>query len=524
MAICDVCNQTMSLESGTGYTAEEFRTLVSRGFRPEGGTHVALMAVAKGFGYSEQMLTELWKLQVRDSATGWLLCPSCAAKASKIIPKSAGNYTDFLDQLAPAAEREAKQAITGNSTEYLDRLASSAQDEPSPPARLHPSPIRSSRWPYLLLIIFLGTGLAGGLGLLLSETIPVREWLNSARGPRPLSLGEERSLKAGDSFKECAECPELVVVPQGAFRMGSPDSEAGRTSAFRLSAVDWHLLFLEPPGVRPSDKPPTQDGTTERPVHLVSIAKLFAVARFPVTRGQFAQFNKEAVPQLDVGCIAARLATKDDVFPIPFGSNANQPIPGKSVIIQGTSSSADGARSPNGFSFHEPGFAQGDDHPVVCASWNDAQAYAAWISKKTGKRYRLLSEAEREYVARAGTSTPFWWGSDAVGNLANYRSDAEGPPIRGTVPVQSYKPNPFGLYQVHGNVSDWVEDCWHDSYTDAPADGSAWVTGDCRDRVARGGGWYDEPGDMRAGARERLPKSVGFNFYGTIRLARDLAR
>ena len=166
---------------------------------------------------------------------------------------------------------------------------------------------------------------------------------------------------------------------------------------------------------------------------------------------------------------------------------------------------------------------QGEDHPAVCVSWNDAKAFAAWISQKTHKSYRLLSEAEREYVARGGTTTAFWWGDDPSKDLANYKSEGDVTPIKGTVAVQSFKPNAFGLFQVHGNMSDWV-DCWHESYTGAPADGSAWLTGDCQSRVVRGGGWLNGARETRASARFKLPQSAGFSFYGAIRLARDLAR
>ena len=119
-------------------------------------------------------------------------------------------------------------------------------------------------------------------------------------------------------------------------------------------------------------------------------------------------------------------------------------------------------------------------------SWDDAKAYVKWLSKKTGKDYRLLSEAEREYVARAGTTTPFWWGSSITPEQANYDGNytytgrrPKGEYRQKTLPVKSFQPNPWGLYQVHGNVWEWVEDCWNENYHDAPSDGSAWTTGDC---------------------------------------------
>src|SRR5262249_18735414 len=133
-------------------------------------------------------------------------------------------------------------------------------------------------------------------------------------------------------------------------------------------------------------------------------------------------------------------------------------------------------------------------------------------------------EAEREYVTRGGSMTAFWWGPDPSQDLANYQAEGEAATIKGTVAAQSFKPNAFGLFQVHGNVGDWVEDCWNPNYQGAPTDGSAWLSGDCTNRVGRGGGWFNSARDMRAAARWKLPQSVGFSFYGAIRLARDIAQ
>jgi formylglycine-generating enzyme required for sulfatase activity len=134
--------------------------------------------------------------------------------------------------------------------------------------------------------------------------------------------------------------------------------------------------------------------------------------------------------------------------------------------------------------------------PVIEVSWDDAQAYLQWLSRKTGKAYRLLSEAEREYVTRAGTTTPYWWGTSISPSQANHGEGGE------TVPVDSFEPNPWGLYQVHGNISEWVEDCYRDSYTGAPSNGSAWTSGDCSYQVIRGGG-FRRYNSARAAARGR---------------------
>jgi formylglycine-generating enzyme required for sulfatase activity len=141
-------------------------------------------------------------------------------------------------------------------------------------------------------------------------------------------------------------------------------------------------------------------------------------------------------------------------------------------------------------------------------SWNDAKAYVAWLSKTTGKPYRLLSEAEREYVTRAGTTTAFWWGPYITAEQAN--QDEKGQYRQLTLPVDSLTPNPWGLYQVHGNAWEWFEDCYHDNYTGAPIDGSAWTSGDCIFRVLRGGSWVSIPKESsRRGSLPTSPQQPG---------------
>jgi formylglycine-generating enzyme required for sulfatase activity len=141
--------------------------------------------------------------------------------------------------------------------------------------------------------------------------------------------------------------------------------------------------------------------------------------------------------------------------------------------------------------------------PAIFVSWQDARAYVAWLSRKTGKQYRLLSEAEREYVTRAGTTTPFWFGTTISLRQANFDPEvaSAGPnvqPRMQTVPVNLYQPNPWGLYQVHGNVWEWTEDCWNEDYRGAPSDGSAWTSGDCTRHTIRGGSWIDDVDILRA--------------------------
>jgi formylglycine-generating enzyme required for sulfatase activity len=159
----------------------------------------------------------------------------------------------------------------------------------------------------------------------------------------------------------------------------------------------------------------------------------------------------------------------------------------------------------NGYRPNSSGWGRGK-WPVINVSWADAKAYVAWLAETTGKPYRLLTEAEREYVTRAGTTTPFWWGASISTNQANYNGSPFGQGAKGqdrghTVTVDSFEPNPWGLYQVHGNIYEWVEDCWIASYEGAPNDGSAQINGDCSYRAIRGGSWDYDPEFLRSASR-----------------------
>ena len=127
--------------------------------------------------------------------------------------------------------------------------------------------------------------------------------------------------------------------------------------------------------------------------------------------------------------------------------------------------------------------------PVINVSWRDVHAYTHWLSDQTGKTYRLPSEAEWEYAARAGTTTKYSWGDNIGYNRANCSVCGSRWDNEKTAPVGSFKANSWGLYDMHGNVSEWVRDCWNDDYEGAPADGSAWMSGDCSRHVVRGGSW-----------------------------------
>jgi formylglycine-generating enzyme required for sulfatase activity len=174
----------------------------------------------------------------------------------------------------------------------------------------------------------------------------------------------------------------------------------------------------------------------------------------------------------------------------------------------------------NGYRPPDPGWGHGN-RPVIYVSWDDAKVYVAWLAQKTGKPYRLLTEAEYEYAARAGTTTAYPWGSAVGTNNANCAGCGNQWDNRQTAPVGSFAANGFGLYDMVGNVWGWTEDCWHDSYNGAPTDGSAWTSGDCSSRVLRGGSWGYLPQYLRSASRnwdttDAQNGNVGFRVGRTL--------
>lgn len=242
------------------------------------------------------------------------------------------------------------------------------------------------------------------------------------------------AMVPGRRFRDCAVCPEMVVVPAGSFMMGSPEGEEGR---------------LDPEG----------------PLHRVTIRAPFAVGVYEVT---FAEWD---------ACVGAG------------GCGEYRP--------------------------EDEGWGRGS-RPVINVSWEDAQEYVRWLSRETGETYRLPTEAEWEYVARAGTTTARYWGASEAGQCRHENGyDRTGDArldwwddlaacsdgyVR-TAPVGLFEPNAFGLYDVLGNVLEWTQDCWNESYRGAPTDGSAWRSGDCSQRVLRGGSWSDAPRVLRSASR-----------------------
>ena len=172
------------------------------------------------------------------------------------------------------------------------------------------------------------------------------------------------------------------------------------------------------------------------------------------------------------------------------------------------------------YSPHDGGWGR-RSRPVIRVNWHDAQAYVEWLSRETGEAYRLLSESEWEYAARAGTVTRYWWGDDIGRNRANCDGCASRWGGESTARAGSFAANAFGLHDAHGNVWEWVQDCWTEHYDGAPGDGSTWESGDCDHRVLRGGSFASWPWTLRSAYRNRnhtdnLSHDVGFRVARTV--------
>ncbi|MYM81917.1 SUMF1/EgtB/PvdO family nonheme iron enzyme [Duganella sp. FT50W] len=255
--------------------------------------------------------------------------------------------------------------------------------------------------------------------------------------------------------------PDLVLIPTGRFQMGSHEHE--QALAVKAGAQKKWL-------------------DREQPPHWVGIENSFALGRFPVTVGQWRRFVQDS-----------------------------------------------GWESQSDTDWREPGFAQTDEHPVVGVSWIDAQQYLRWLSEKTGQLYRLPSEAEWEYSCRAGTKTAFSFGDTISTEQANYdghytyNGGQRGRYLQGTSKAGAYQPNPWGLFDMHGNVWEWTQDVVHDNYIGAPADGAAWEEGgDPVRRVLRGGSWLYNPRYLRSAVRNGFSAVLANDIVG-FRVARKLA-
>ena len=280
------------------------------------------------------------------------------------------------------------------------------------------------------------------------------------------ALAQERPER---EFKECADCPTMVGIPAGKFAMGSPASESGRFDA-------------------------------EGPQHYVML-KAFALGKYDVTTEEFLRFLR---------------------------ATGYQPAPCNPILNETWRSPGNGLAYPP-YDVIPPRW------PAVCLDWKDANAYIDWLNARVRRErptlaartgpYRLPSEAEWEYAARAGTSTARWWG-DALGNgRANCNGCGSKWDYSELSSVDSFAPNAFGLYGMLGNAWQWTDDCWHPSYVGAPRDGRAWRTGDCSKHVVRGGSWDNVPIFVRSAVRSGASNDGKDYDYSTLtgfRLARDL--
>jgi formylglycine-generating enzyme required for sulfatase activity len=299
---------------------------------------------------------------------------------------------------------------------------------------------------------------------------------------------------AGTVFRDCRACPEMVVLPAGSFTMGSSPQEKSWAASHGSSLGSV---------------------ADEAPQHQVSLPS-FALGKYDVTRGEYAAFARQTGYQANDGCGRGRAI---------FKWEKDQKL-----------------------TWENPGHAQTDRDPVVCVSWQDARAYIAWLNRKAHRGgavsangpYRLPSEAEWEYAARAGTTTKFYWGDDdaAAPVHAWFNANSGCTKVTGlfcdhgqTHPVGAKPPNAFGLYDMAGNVWQWTEDCYDNSYAPAPADGRANEApssdpqakdgqGNCL-RVDRGSSWMFPAWLLRPATRERNPADYRDAIMG-FRVARTL--
>lgn len=289
--------------------------------------------------------------------------------------------------------------------------------------------------------------------------------------PEPRTRDEALPGTAVQAFADCTGCPELVTIPAGSGMFGSPETEPGRE-------------------------------TDEERAREIAIAKSFALGRYEVTRAQFEAFVKDSGHRVEAGCF----------------------------VWLGQKWALDRSRS-----WSDPGFKQSAEDPVVCVSWADATAYAAWLAKKTGKAYRLPTEFEWEYAARAGGRAARHWGDDAAticrfGNGADLAAQKAYPewPVSAcddgfvhTAPVGRFQANPFGLFDMLGNVAEWTSDCWKGAGSETASAGEAGPSAtDCNRRVVRGGAFNYTQRLLRSAARLKA-NTTGRIFNLGFRVARD---
>lgn len=291
----------------------------------------------------------------------------------------------------------------------------------------------------------------------------------------PPQVPESPMIEVGKPFRDCENCPQVVRLPTGQFTMGAGADEPGAMAS-------------------------------ERPARMVSVNHSIAVTTHEITVGEYKAYLKATGKTADELC-SVHSADRAAYWQLESGRSVTS-----------------------------PGFMQTNSHPAVCVSWQDAKDYAAWLSKSTGERYRLPTEAEWEYAARGGTKSAYFWGADTASTCQNanggdvnltrqtgldwlVNSCSDGAAF--TSPVGRYAANPFGLFDMAGNVSEWVEDCRTEDYSGASVNAARAAGGECRFRGVRGGSWAGSADQLRAARRHFMPATVRYNTTG-FRLVRDV--
>ena len=388
---------------------------------------------------------------------------SALARGIPVVPLLIGGAempgeADLPESLRPLVRRQAVAVPRGGVQQAIDRMMQGLGF-----AEVAKSGGRLPGWLVPLAAIVLLA--VGGIGVWQSGVLD--RFIAPSDSP-------VEALEATEVVEEEATTPALSTTPSPRYTVGSTfrDTLSGGGQGPEMVVVPGGTFRMG-----------SNDGdSNEKPVHSVTIPRNFAVGKFEVTWAEW-----EACVA-DGGC--------DNAGPASKGG--------------------------------DEGWGEGN-RPVINVDWNDAKAYVRWLSRKTGESYRLLSEAEWEYVARAGTTTAYWWGNQASHDYANYGKDqccgglATGRDRwENTAPVGSFSANAFGLHDLHGNVWEWTEDCWNGSYSGAPSNGSAWLSGNCDRRVLRGGSWGDVPQSLRSANRYWSDSSLRGNVFG-FRIARDLS-
>ncbi|MDE0331907.1 MAG: SUMF1/EgtB/PvdO family nonheme iron enzyme [Nitrospinae bacterium] len=375
-----------------------------------------------------------------------------------------------------------------------------------------------------------------------SAARPTTSLLPRRKAPRPASpprrivrKGSLRRAERANAALRAASAGDVSALEKALAAGADPNARGGRSWTPLMYVANKGYTLLVPPLLEAGANPNLRaaDGATALFIaalhgHSEIIAALMKAGADPSIKGP--RGRTALAVALKKGVSPAVLAFRDcpecpEMVPVPAGSfmmgspsgekgRDDDEGPRRRVTIskpfavgryEVTFAEWDACAAVDGSGCHRPGdegWGRGR-RPVINVSWDDAQAYVKWLSKKTGERYRLLTEAEWEYAARAGATTRYSWGDDIGHNRAN----CEGCGSRWdrqTAPVGSFRVNPFGLHDAHGNVWEWVADCWNKNYEGAPSDGRAWTSGDCGSRVLRGGSWSSKPRNLRFAVRGRF--------------------